>query len=74
MTKSARVALWFAAALIFVICVFTAILIFPGRPANTHSLRFDGYIVLPKVKNAGAVTVLDYLTVFDDDLSCFRNA
>src|SRR5258708_23069951 len=42
--------------------------IFAGRPANTHSLRFDGYIVLPKVKNAGALTVLDYVTVFGDDL------
>ena len=68
MTKSARVALWFVAALILVLCVFTAVLIFPGRPSNTHSLRFDGYIVLPKVKNAGAFTVLDYLTVFGDDL------
>ncbi len=68
MTKSAKVALWFAAALILVLCVFTAMLIFPGRPSNTHSLRFDGYIVLPKVKNAGALTLLDYLTVFGDDL------
>jgi DNA-binding beta-propeller fold protein YncE len=68
MNKSARVALWFVAALILVLCVFTAVLIFPGRPSNTHSLRFDGYIVLPKVKNAGALTVLDYLTVFGDDL------
>jgi YVTN family beta-propeller protein len=68
MTKSARVALWFAAALILVLCVLTVMLIFPGRPSNTHSLRFDGYIVLPKVKNAGALTVLDYLTVFGDDL------
>src|SRR5258708_12767527 len=68
MTRSARVALWFAAALILVFCVLTAMLIFPGRPANTHSLRFDGYIVLPKVKNAVALTVLDYVTVFGDDL------
>src|SRR5216683_1598952 len=68
MTRSARVSLWFAAALILVLCVLTAILVFPGRPSNTHSLRFDGYIVLPKVKNAGALTVLDYLTVFGDDL------
>src|ERR1700730_19358543 len=68
MTKSARVALWVAATLILVLCVLTVMLIFPSRPANTHSLRFDGYIVLPKVKNAGALTVLDYLTVFGDDL------
>jgi DNA-binding beta-propeller fold protein YncE len=68
MTKSARVALWSVAALILVLCVVTAMLVFPGQPKNTHSLRFDGYIVLPKVKNAGALTVLDYLTVFGDDL------
>jgi len=68
MTKSARVALWFAATLILVLCVLTALLVFPSRPADIHSLRFDGYIVLPKVKNAGALTVLDYLTVSGDDL------
>jgi DNA-binding beta-propeller fold protein YncE len=68
MTKWARVAVWFVAALIVVLGVFTALLIFPGRPANTNSLRFDGYIVLPKVKGAGALTLLDYLTVFGDDL------
>ncbi len=68
MTKSARVALWFAATLILVLCVLTALLIFPSRPADTHSLRFDGYIVLPKVKNSGALALLDYLTVFGDDL------
>jgi YVTN family beta-propeller protein len=64
----ARVALWFAAALILVSCVVTALLVFPGRPANTNSLRFDGYIVLPKVKDAGTLTLLDYLTVSGDDL------
>src|ERR1700730_10470281 len=68
MTKSARVALWSTAALILVLCVLTALLIFPSRPADIHSLRFDGYIVLPKGKNAGALVLLDYLTVFGDDL------
>ena len=68
MTKSAGVALWFTAALILVLCVLTALLIFPSRPADTHSLRFDGYIVLPKVKNSGVLALLDYLTVFGDDL------
>src|SRR5258706_9334728 len=55
MTTSARVALWFAATLILVLCVLTALLIFPSRPVDTHSLRFHGYIVLPKVKNSGAL-------------------
>jgi DNA-binding beta-propeller fold protein YncE len=68
MTKLARVALWSAATLILVLCVLTVLLIFPSRPVDTRSLRFDGYIVLPKVINAGALTVLDYLTVSGDDL------
>jgi DNA-binding beta-propeller fold protein YncE len=54
--------------LILVLGALTTMLIFPGRPTSTHSLRFDGYIVLPKVKNAGALTLLDYITVFGDDL------
>ena len=68
MTRLARVALWFTVALILVLCVVTVLLVFPGRPVNTNSLRFDGYIVLPKVKDAGALSLLDYLTVFGDDL------
>jgi DNA-binding beta-propeller fold protein YncE len=48
--------------------VVTVMLIVPGRPADAHSLRFDGYIVLPKAKNAGVLTLLDYLTVSGDDL------
>jgi YVTN family beta-propeller protein len=68
MTKLARVALWSAAGFFLALCVLSAVLIYPGRPSNAQSLRFDGYIVLPKVKNAGALTVLDYLTVFGDDL------
>jgi YVTN family beta-propeller protein len=68
MTKLAKVALWIAAALILVLCVLTLLLIFPSRPANTNSLRFDGYIVLPKVKGSRALSLLDYLTVFGDDL------
>jgi len=68
MTRLAKVALWVLAALIVVLCVLTAMLVFPGRPTNARSLRFDGYIGLPKVKNAGVLTVLDYLTVSGDDL------
>jgi YVTN family beta-propeller protein len=68
MAKLARVALWAATALILVLCVFTALLVFPGRPASTGSLRFDGYVVLPKVKDAGVLSLLDYLSVFDSDL------
>jgi YVTN family beta-propeller protein len=68
MTKLARVALWSAAGFFLVLCILLAVLIFPGRPSNARSLRFDGYIVLPKVNDAGVLTILDYLTVFGDDL------
>jgi len=68
MHKVVKVVLWFVAGLIVVLCALTAMLIIPGRPRNSISLRFDGYIVLPKVKSDGAVTMLDYLTVFGDDL------
>jgi hypothetical protein len=67
-SKWVRVILWLAAALILFLCGLAIVLIFPGQPSNASSLRFDGFIVLPKVKNAGALTVLDYLTVFGDDL------
>lgn len=60
--------MYLAVAMILAFFILAAMLIFPGRPSNRQSLRFDGYIVLPKVKNAGALTVLDYLTVSGDDL------
>src|SRR5258706_4590130 len=68
MSKSPRVALWFGAAVTLVFYVVTTLLVFPGRPTSTHSLRFDGYIVLPKVQPVGAFTLLCYLTVFGGGL------
>jgi DNA-binding beta-propeller fold protein YncE len=68
MKRLARFALWFAAVLVVALCVLAAMLVFPGEPSRGRSLRFDGYIGLPKVKNAGALTVLDYLTVSGDDV------
>ncbi len=35
-------------------------LIYPGTPSRSHSMKFDGYIDLPK---GGALSVLDYLTI-----------
>jgi DNA-binding beta-propeller fold protein YncE len=57
---------WFAAALLLVILVIAAVLIIPGRPASTPSLRFDGFVGLPM--NAGPLNVFDYMTVVGDDL------
>jgi DNA-binding beta-propeller fold protein YncE len=61
-----RVLRWFAAALLLVILVLVAVLIIPGRPADTHSLRFDGFVELPM--KAGLLNVFDYMTVVGDDL------
>jgi DNA-binding beta-propeller fold protein YncE len=61
-----RVLRWFAAALLLVIVVLVAVLIIPGRPADSHSLRFDGFVELPM--KAGALNVFDYMTVVGDDL------
>ena len=68
MSRSVRVALWVAAALVLVVGAVTTALVFPGQPASGHGLRFAGFIRLPKVKDAGALTMLDYLTVSGDDL------
>ena len=68
MARLTRLALWVLGALILIACILAVALIFPHRPASIHSLRFDGYIALPKVKTDRAVTVLDHLTVAGDDL------
>ncbi len=38
-------------------------LIYPGTPSKSHSLRFLGYVPLPK---SGALNVLDYITIDGD--------
>ena len=40
---------------------FIALLVFPATPDSTASLRFAGFVSLPKT--SGLLTVLDYLTV-----------
>ncbi|MHB8529853.1 MAG: YncE family protein [Caulobacteraceae bacterium] len=61
-----RVARWLAAALALVILVLAAVLIITLRPADTRSLRFDGFVELPM--KAGLLNVFDYMTVVGDDL------
>lgn len=68
MARLARVAVWLAAAFVVLVGVLTAMLTFPGRPASSHSLRFDGFIRLPKPQGGGVLSLLDYLTVSGDDL------
>jgi len=40
-------------------------LIYPGTPSSASSLTFQGYVPLP---SDGLLSVLDYLTVYDDKL------
>ena len=42
--------------------------IFPGTPGIAKSLKFEGFVVLPKDRRAGLLTVLDYLTLNGNDL------
>src|SRR5216683_1848503 len=64
--KFFRVLRWFAAALVLGIVVLAVVLIITVRPADTHSLRFDGFVELPM--KAGLLNVFDYMTVVGDDL------
>jgi DNA-binding beta-propeller fold protein YncE len=59
----AKLALAALAALLLVAAVFAARLILPGTPSAAGSLRFEGYVPLPKSAKAGALTILDYLSV-----------
>jgi DNA-binding beta-propeller fold protein YncE len=42
--------------------------IFPGTPGSAKSLKFEGFVLLPKDRRAGVLTVLDYLTLSGKDL------
>jgi DNA-binding beta-propeller fold protein YncE len=57
-----NIALACVLAVLVVVGVFAARLILPGTPGPANSLRFEGYVLLPKGKG-GALTILDYLTV-----------
>src|SRR5258708_32254756 len=61
-----RVAVWVLAALVLIAAGLAASLIYPGRPSPARSLNFLGYVPLPK--SAGALNILDYLTVSGPDL------
>jgi YVTN family beta-propeller protein len=60
-----RWALWGLAALVLIVAGFVASLIYPGTPGASRSLKFEGYVPLPK---EGALNILDYLTMSGRDL------
>lgn len=60
-----RVLIFLAGAFTVVLAFLLAVLVFPGTPGETGSLRFVGFVALP---GEGMIQVLDYLTVYRRDL------
>jgi DNA-binding beta-propeller fold protein YncE len=65
MKKIIAVVRYFLAALLLIAGSFLIYLVFPGTPSQSRSMKFDGYIDLPKAKS---LNVLDYLTIKDHNL------
>jgi YVTN family beta-propeller protein len=60
--------LWIAAVAVTVLLAVVIWQIFPGTPGIAKSLKFEGFVLLPKDRRAGLLTVLDYLTLSGKDL------
>lgn len=60
-----RMVLWVMAVIVLVIAGFAFTLIYPGTPSSARSLKFQGYVPLPK---CGALNILDYLNISGRDL------
>ena len=60
--------LWVAAVALTGLLALVLWMIFPGTPGNAKSLKFEGFVPLPKDRRAGLLTVLDYLTLNGKDL------
>jgi len=60
--------LWVAAVALTGLLALVLWMIFPGTPGSAKSLKFEGFVPLPKDRRAGLLTVLDYLTLNGKDL------
>ena len=60
--------LWIAAILVTALLALIVWEIFPGTPGTAKSLKFEGFVLLPKDRRAGMLTVMDYLTLNGKDL------
>lgn len=60
--------LWFAAAALAIIFLLLLWMTFPGEPGSAKSLKFEGFVHLPKDAHAGPLTILDYLTLSGENL------
>ena len=60
--------LWIAAIAVTALLALVVWQIFPGTPGIAKSLKFEGFVLLPKDRRAGVLTVMDYLTLNGKDL------
>ena len=60
--------LWIAAIAVAALLALVVWQIFPGTPGSARTLKFEGFVLLPKDRRAGLLTVLDYLTLSGKDL------
>jgi YVTN family beta-propeller protein len=60
--------LWCAAAALTVIFLLLVRMTFPTAPGSAKSLKFEGFVHLPKDGHAGLLTILDYLTLGGENL------
>src|SRR5258708_23116238 len=58
-----RVVLWCVAVALTALLLLVVWQIFPGTPGSAKSLKFEGFVLLPKDRRAGLLTILDYLTL-----------
>ena len=65
MKKAIKILAWFLVVVVVAAGAGAAWLIYPGSPQSGSSLKYEGFIPLPKGKT---LTVLDYLTVNGRDL------
>ena len=63
-----KAVLWTLAIAVIALLALVVWEILPGTPGVAKSLKFEGFVVLPKDRRAGLLTVLDYLTLNGNDL------
>jgi DNA-binding beta-propeller fold protein YncE len=60
--------LWIVAVALTGLLALVLWMTFPGTPGSAKSLKFEGFVRVPKDRRAGVLTVMDYLTLNGKDL------
>ena len=63
-----KAVLWIVAIAVAALLALVVWEIFPGTPGIAKSLKFEGFVLLPKDSRARVLTVMDYLTLYGNDL------